>query len=672
MEQLSLDWLNHLNGWLAPDAYSTAWVALVPDLDDPERPAWPQTLAYLRASQLDDGGWGTPDIYYAHERTISTLAAIRALQAWQPTFDDLMRVERGLKALRRHASNLSHEPHEPVGFELLLPSLRAALSPIYDSELPLREWERIEALGREKLALIERLDPDPLSPRAWWFSLEMLPPDQLAQLDDSLLEENGSIVTSTAATAAYLNARRRAGADSPRAAHYLDQVVALGEGSVPFSWPAEVFDRVWALDNLRRAGFEAAELPIRTIVESLRRSWELNQPGLSSSDFFPVNDGDDTLVGYTVLAWAGAAPPEEPLINFWNGTHFRSYMDERSASVSANIHGLTALRMHPGFPRRDLAEALTAWLVAHMKEDGSFDDKWHLSPLYTAAHAVPAFAGWQDALAGRCLTYLLDEQRGDGGWGCFGCTTFEETAHVVLALDHAYREGLLREPDALEAAARYFERSSSQRPVERFWIGKTLFRPEGTVAALVFSAKAALARSGFLDAQVVKDFVLASPHQQPVEATASDTPQPRRQRGPVKAVQHTVYSLQYHLVWTPKYHEKLLTGDVAEFVHETLLHVAREYGWEVEKLVLQPAYVHLVVHVPPRYAPETVAETMKSISEREVFEEFPRLHRRLWAGEFWHKGYFVRSAGEDITADEISAYLNFQEQGGLESSLPWD
>ncbi len=492
------NWLGDLDGWLGADAYSTAWVALVPARDDPNCPAWPQALDYLRTHQLEDGGWGEPHVYFAHERTISTLAAIKALHTWQTLPSDARRIERGLAALRHYADNLAGEPHEPIGFELLLPRLRDDLIPFYGRDLPLDRWHPVEVINGEKLALIQHLQPDPASPQTWWLSLEMLPEEHLARLDDSMLRR-GSIATAPAATAAYLAARRQAGEDSPGAARYLDWLLRRGDGGVPFCWPAEIFEQVWGLDGFKRAGLDPRSQSIAPVVENLRRAWYRNTSGLSYNNIFPVNDGDDTLLGYAVLCWAGAAPSDDsPIMSFFNGDHFSAYVDERGASHSVNIHALSTLREQPGFPHRDAAEKVSQWLIAHMKDDVIFDDKWHLSPLYSVAHAIPAFAGWDNGVASRCIDFLLERQRNDGGWGDLGPDTLEETAHCVIGLSYAYMQGLLSDDAALMKAGRYFEANAERRPVERLWIGKTLYHPRGIVEATLFSAKVILARLGFM------------------------------------------------------------------------------------------------------------------------------------------------------------------------------
>ncbi|MBI2856649.1 MAG: transposase, partial [Chloroflexi bacterium] len=63
------------------------------------------------------------------------------------------------------------------------------------------------------------------------------------------------------------------------------------------------------------------------------------------------------------------------------------------------------------------------------------------------------------------------------------------------------------------------------------------------------------------------------------------------------------------------------------------------------------------------YAPARVAQMLKSISAREVFREFPRLRRQFWSGELRADGYFVRSVGDQVSADVIRRYIKYQSDG---------
>ncbi|MEQ8672486.1 MAG: IS200/IS605 family transposase [Balneola sp.] len=142
---------------------------------------------------------------------------------------------------------------------------------------------------------------------------------------------------------------------------------------------------------------------------------------------------------------------------------------------------------------------------------------------------------------------------------------------------------------------------------------------------------------------------------------------------PIRKTKHTVYDLKYHFVWIPKYRKKLLKGDVKAFTQGVFIRIAREYGWEIEEMSLEKDHVHLFIHVPPKYAPAQVVQIMKSISAREIFKEFPRLRKQLWGGKFWVDGYFVRSVGDNVTAEIIKRYIRYQDDSDKPRQLElWD
>ena len=142
---------------------------------------------------------------------------------------------------------------------------------------------------------------------------------------------------------------------------------------------------------------------------------------------------------------------------------------------------------------------------------------------------------------------------------------------------------------------------------------------------------------------------------------------------PIKRTHHAVYDLKYHFVWIPKYRKKLLKGDVAKFIRQVFDRIANEYGWEIEEMAIQPDHVHLFLHTPPKYAPARIVQIMKSISAREVFAQFPQLRQKLWAGDFWSDGYFVRSVGDQVTAEIIKQYIRYQKDNGGPKQLSlWD
>ncbi len=130
----------------------------------------------------------------------------------------------------------------------------------------------------------------------------------------------------------------------------------------------------------------------------------------------------------------------------------------------------------------------------------------------------------------------------------------------------------------------------------------------------------------------------------------------------VRRTKHAVFDLKYHLVWIPKYRKHILEGEVAQYAKEVLQRIANEYGFWVDVMEVMEDHVHVFLEAPPRYSPAEVVQVMKSISARELFRRFPRLREQLWASELWSDGYFVRSVGDQVTAEVIRRYIEYQVQ----------
>jgi len=128
-----------------------------------------------------------------------------------------------------------------------------------------------------------------------------------------------------------------------------------------------------------------------------------------------------------------------------------------------------------------------------------------------------------------------------------------------------------------------------------------------------------------------------------------------------KRTAHTVYQLAYHFVWIPKYRRKMLQGEIAERLKEMIREICVEYEWEVESLEVMEDHVHLFVSCPPRYAPAQVMNTIKSLTARALYDEFPQLRKVQWGGHIWADGYYVGSSGEHVTSDLIRRYIEYQK-----------
>jgi len=126
----------------------------------------------------------------------------------------------------------------------------------------------------------------------------------------------------------------------------------------------------------------------------------------------------------------------------------------------------------------------------------------------------------------------------------------------------------------------------------------------------------------------------------------------------LRRTSHAVYDTKYHLVWFPKYRKDLFAQEylrerAAEFFRE----IAEEYEYNIAEMEVAKDHVHLFLSFPPKYSIGEVVRTLKSISARELFRQYPSIKKRLWKGELWEDGYFARTVGDQLTSDMIERYI---------------
>src|SRR5512144_345428 len=111
----------------------------------------------------------------------------------------------------------------------------------------------------------------------------------------------------------------------------------------------------------------------------------------------------------------------------------------------------------------------------------------------------------------------------------------------------------------------------------------------------------------------------------------------------LKRSSHAVYDAVYHLVWCTKYRKNVFVQEeIRERAGQLIREICEEYGFEIEEMEVAEDHVHILISFPPKRSIGEVVRTIKSISARELFREFPRIKKRLWSGELWEDGYFAR------------------------------
>ena len=70
--------------------------------------------------------------------------------------------------------------------------------------------------------------------------------------------------------------------------------------------------------------------------------------------------------------------------------------------------------------------------------------------------------------------------------------------------------------------------------------------------------------------------------------------------GKYRRLTHVVYKCDYHIVFTPKYRFRILTGHVSSMLEQYIRSICEWKEVVVEEMNIQPDHVHIVVSIPPK------------------------------------------------------------------------
>ncbi len=486
--------IHNLDQKMSPSLYDAAWLLRFKTREG--RPYKPDYLEWLLERQHADGSWGANIQYYHHDRIICTLIAAIAMTEQEPSPEVREAIKNAETYLWQHAHMLFRDPAftELVGFELLFPTLMETARE-RGLTLPKHNFGMGD-LQNEKLRLIP---PEMLYSRnlTTVHSIEFLGPDVPAGELHNAVFENGSLGNSPSATAYYLMLCLNQNQTPEKSSlAYLDRVTKKYV-TTNYLFPFRNFEKLWVVNNFAVTDgiFPIKEWLPDSFLDELQQRVEGS--GVSLDDEFGIPDADCTSVAYYLLGLAGRFPDPAALAHFEvpGQQFFRTYFFERNLSVSTNIHALEALRLMPQYPEREaVMQKIKVMLLNSRRFKLFWTDKWHASPYYATAFALVALLDGNSESQTVCqdtIDWLTHAQRSDGSWGFFNSGTMEETAYALLALQRAYRYGLI-EADVLRRGMDFLmvhlETIDPEADYEELWLGKCLYAPYDIIHSAVLAA----------------------------------------------------------------------------------------------------------------------------------------------------------------------------------------
>jgi putative transposase len=123
---------------------------------------------------------------------------------------------------------------------------------------------------------------------------------------------------------------------------------------------------------------------------------------------------------------------------------------------------------------------------------------------------------------------------------------------------------------------------------------------------------------------------------------------------------HTRWQARYHYVWGTKYRHDIITEPAGRYLKEVIIGICARYGYTFDALGTDGDHVHLLLGPTPSESPEAIIRTVKSISARMFFNQFPSVKKLLWGGSLWAVGYYWSTVGNGTSMEVMRSYVKNQ------------
>ncbi|MCK4730032.1 MAG: IS200/IS605 family transposase [Candidatus Aenigmarchaeota archaeon] len=136
----------------------------------------------------------------------------------------------------------------------------------------------------------------------------------------------------------------------------------------------------------------------------------------------------------------------------------------------------------------------------------------------------------------------------------------------------------------------------------------------------------------------------------------------------IERAPHCTYRIRYHMVFVVKYRKHMLLEKVLlQYIKQIILEIGKRYWFKFEAIGVEEDHLHIVVGAPPRNSPSDIMRIVKSITEKQIFQDYPDIKEFLWGGNFWSAGGHIDTVSEYGGLDKIKKYV--EEQGRDKNQL---
>lgn len=125
----------------------------------------------------------------------------------------------------------------------------------------------------------------------------------------------------------------------------------------------------------------------------------------------------------------------------------------------------------------------------------------------------------------------------------------------------------------------------------------------------------------------------------------------------IKHGNHTVYNLNYYIVFCSKRRKSVLVGDIARHCSEIITEEATKVKLKIENIRVQDNYVHVFVSAHPKISPHQIVKRFKGMTAKILRQKYPQLLR---LPSLWSSSYYVETIG-NLSESVVKTYIKNQK-----------
>lgn len=122
---------------------------------------------------------------------------------------------------------------------------------------------------------------------------------------------------------------------------------------------------------------------------------------------------------------------------------------------------------------------------------------------------------------------------------------------------------------------------------------------------------------------------------------------------------HSVFSLNYHMVLVIKYRKKVIDNNISNSLKEIFEYIAPKYNVILEEWNHDEDHIHLLFRGHPNTEISKFINAYKSASSRLIKNKFPSIRKQLWKESFWSRSFCLITTG-GASIEVIRKYIENQ------------